>query len=97
MSSLLTGVLAKSLPWGSFSAPWWETLIVLVVIAVMLAGCVAIFKHLRQRDRQPKPVVDQWQAFVAMEELCPDGWQAHITLYGRDAPTPADAPQRAIH
>jgi hypothetical protein len=92
VNSLLPGVAANNLQWGSFTAPWWETLVLMVAIAVMLAACVAIYKHLRRRDRQPKPVADQWEAFVAMEELCPDGWQAQITVYGRDAPTPEDAP-----
>lgn len=92
MNSLLSGVAANNLQWGSFTAPWWETLILLVVIALMLGGCVAIYRHLRRRDRRPKPVANQWEAFVAMEELCPDGWQAQITVYGGAAPTPEDAP-----
>jgi hypothetical protein len=92
VNSVPIGTAANDLPWGSFTAPWWETLIVMIVIALMLVGCVAIVKHVRRRNLEPKPVADQWEAFVAMEELCPDGWQAQITVYGRDAPIPEDAP-----
>jgi len=63
----------------------------LVVVAMVLA-CVLIVRYVRHRDRQPKPVADQWQALAVMGELCPRGWQAHITLYGRGAPVPPDAP-----
>lgn len=65
--------------------------VALVVVALAL-GCAAIALYLRHRDRRPKPVRDQWQALAVMGELCPHGWQAHITLYGWGAPVPADAP-----
>jgi hypothetical protein len=78
--------------WGSTSAPWLETLAILLAIAVMTAGCVMILRHLRRRDRQPKRVADQWQTLAVMGELCPHGWQAQITVYGEGAPVPLDAP-----
>jgi len=31
-----------------------------------------------------------------MGELCPDGWQAQITLYGWGAPVPAEAPPSRV-
>lgn len=65
--------------------------VALVVLALAL-GCVPIFFYLRRRHRRPKQVSDQWQALAVMGELCPHGWQAHITLYGWGAPVPPDAP-----
>jgi hypothetical protein len=56
---------------------------------------VLIFKRLRRRQREPKPVADHWQALGVMGEMCPRGWQAQITVYGQGAPTPADAPPHA--
>lgn len=78
--------------WGSNSAPWLETLVIMLAIAVMAVACVLIFRHLRRRDRRPKRVADQWQTLAVMGELCPKGWQAQITVYGDGAPTPLDAP-----
>jgi hypothetical protein len=78
--------------WGSDSAPWHETLIIMLAIAVMAVACVLIFRHLRRREQQPKRVSDQWQTLAVMGELCPRGWQAQITVYGDGAPMPLDAP-----
>jgi hypothetical protein len=41
-------------------------------------------------------VTDEWQALAVMGELCPDGWQAQITLYGWGAPVPDDAPPSRV-
>jgi hypothetical protein len=92
MSALLAQWIVEGYRWGSYSAPWYETLGIMFVVAVMTAGCVLIVKHLRHRDQQPKRVTDHWQALAVMGELCPRGWQAHITLYGQGAPVPHDAP-----
>jgi len=69
-----------------------DNLWVALVVAALALGCVPIFFYLRRRHRRPKQVSDQWQALAVMGELCPHGWQAHITLYGWGAPVPADAP-----
>lgn len=61
-------------------------------IAAMAAACVAIVLYLRRSNRRPRTVTDQWQALDAMGQLCPEGWQANITLYGWGAPVPDDAP-----
>lgn len=92
MSPLSAGFVAYAFRWGSSSAPWYETVAIVGVIAVMAVACVIVFRSLRRRDRRPRPVRDQWQALAVMGELCPHGWQAHITLYGEGAPMPADAP-----
>jgi hypothetical protein len=78
---------------GDAPAPGYETVVIMALIAVMTVVTVLIAIHLRRRHRRPKPVADQWQALAVMGELCPHGWQAHITLYGWGAPVPADAPQ----
>jgi hypothetical protein len=73
-----------------------DTLVVVLVIAVMAAACALIFVYLRRRYRRPSPVSDEWQAHAVMGELCPHGWQAQITLYGWGAPVPADAPAARV-
>jgi hypothetical protein len=78
--------------WGSNSAPWHETLAIMLAVVAMAIACVLIFRRLRRRERQRKRVVDQWQTLAVMGELCPRGWQAQITLYGDGAPVPLDAP-----
>jgi hypothetical protein len=67
-----------------------------LLIGALVVVLVLIFRYLRRRDRRPKPVRDQWQALAVMGELCPHGWQAHITLYGWGAPVPADAPPSRV-
>lgn len=78
---------------GHASAPGYETIVIMALIAAMTLLAVLIALHLRRRHRRPKPVADQWQALAVMGELCPHGWQAQITLYGWGAPIPADAPR----
>jgi len=65
---------------GSTYAPLYETFVIVPLIAVLAIACAFAFRHLRRRDRRPRRVADQWQAFAAMDELCPQGWQAQITL-----------------
>jgi hypothetical protein len=69
-----------------------DTLIVLLVIALLTLIGVPIALYVRRRARRSRPVKDQWQALAVMGELCPYGWQAQITLYGWNAPIPDDAP-----
>ncbi len=85
--------MASGVQGGHAQAPGHETLVVVSVIAALAAAAALIVIHLRRRSRQSKPVVDQWAALVVMGELCPDGWQAQITLYGWGAPVPAHAPR----
>jgi hypothetical protein len=74
-------------------ASTYETVFVALVIAALLGACVVIAILLKRQHRRPKPVADQWGALAVMGELCPHGWQAQITLYGWNAPVPADAPR----
>ncbi|HTA32689.1 MAG TPA: hypothetical protein VK721_04620 [Solirubrobacteraceae bacterium] len=37
-------------------------------------------------------VPGRWQALAVMRELCPHGWRARLTVYGAEAPLPAEAP-----
>ena len=76
--------------------PTYETIAIVLAIAAMLALLVAIGVYLRRRPRRPRPVGDQWRALAVMGELCPDGWQAEITLYGWGAPVPIDAPASRV-
>jgi len=73
-----------------------DTLLIALVIAAMAIASVFIFIYLRRCYRRPRAVADQWQALAVMGELCPYGWQAHITLRGWGAPVPADAPASRV-
>jgi hypothetical protein len=86
----------NSFRWGSSSAPWHETVVIVLVIAVMAVACVLVLRSVRRRHQRPMPVGDQWQALAVMGELCPHGWQAQITLYGGGAPMPVDAPHARV-
>jgi hypothetical protein len=96
MSAAAAGFVIASYRGGSTYAPLYETFVIVPLIAVMTAACVLIGVYLRRRQRQPKPVADQWQALAVMGELCPHGWQAQITLYGWGAPVPEDAPPSRV-
>jgi hypothetical protein len=98
MSAAAAGVvlIASGVQGGHAPAPGYETLVIGLLVAAMSVACVFIFIHLRRRHRRPKPVNDQWQALAVMGELCPDGWQAQITVYGWGAPVPADAPPSRV-
>ncbi len=97
MNGLARGfVMASDGQGGHVQAPAEEALLLALAIAVMAAACVLIGIYLRRRYRRPKPVDDQWRALVVMGELCPHGWQAHITLYGWGAPVPEDAPPSRV-
>ncbi len=89
-------VIASGVQGGHVPASGEETLLIAIAIAVMALACVPIALYLRRQRRRPKPVTDQWQAQAVMGELCPHGWQAQITLYGWEAPIPADAPASRV-
>jgi hypothetical protein len=89
-------VLASGVQGGHAPAPGYETLVIGLLIAAMALATAFIVRHLRRRNRRPKPVNDQWQALAVMGELCPYGWQAQITVYGWGAPVPADAPPARV-
>jgi hypothetical protein len=96
MSTVGASVIASGVQGGHAPAPGYETLLIVLAIAVMSAACWAIFAYLLRLQRRGKPVGDQWQALAAMGELCAHGWQAQITLYGWGAPIPEDAPPSRV-
>jgi hypothetical protein len=96
MSAARVFVLASGVQGGHARAPWYETLVIALAVAGMVAACVWIAIYLRRRYRRNRPVADQWQALAVMGELCAHGWQAQITLYGWGAPVPADAPPSRV-
>jgi hypothetical protein len=97
MSVATTGlVLASGVQGGHARAPGHEALVIGLLIAALVLASVLIVIYLRRRNLRPRPVKDQWQALAVMGELCPDGWQAQITVYGWGAPVPADAPPSRV-
>ncbi|MGO9489675.1 MAG: hypothetical protein ACLQBB_11670 [Solirubrobacteraceae bacterium] len=77
---------------GEHPAVVHDTLTVVLTIAGLGLAAVLVALWLRRRSRRVAPVDDQWRALAVMGELCPNGWQAQITLYGWGAPVPNDAP-----
>ena len=61
---------------------------VLLVLAVLL-----LVREVRHWRRAEPPDADEVRARAVMGELCPNGWQAQITLYGSSASAPPDAPR----
>lgn len=92
MSGALATFVVEGYRWGSNTAPWQETAAIFLVSGLMTAACVLVVARSRRRDSRSPRRPDQWRALAAMGELCPQGWQARITLRGREAPMPQDAP-----
>jgi len=59
--------------------------------ALLLVIATAIVTR-RFVGRTHRLAVDEQRVRALMEELCPNGWRARLTLYGRGAPTPEEAP-----
>jgi hypothetical protein len=89
-------VIASGVQGGHARAPLYETFVIALVITLLALGVAQIATYLRRRYARPKPVSDEWQALAVMGELCPDGWQAQMTLYGWGAPVPDDAPPSRV-
>jgi LPXTG-motif cell wall-anchored protein len=70
-------------------------LVALVIAGLALVGGGLVF-FFQRRPRRPRTVTDQWGALAVMGELCPHGWDAQISLYGRGAPMPDDAPPARV-
>ena len=90
------GVMASGVQGGNLRAPGYETVLVALLIAAIAAACVVVALYLARRRRRRRAVTGQWSAVTVMGELCPDGWQAQITLYGWGAPVPVDAPPSRV-
>ena len=89
--------IASGVQGGGVHPPADEAALLVILIGALTIGCLFVGLYLRARARRPHPVVeDQWQALAVMGELCPDGWQAQITLYGWGAPVPDDAPPSRV-
>jgi len=96
VSAVLAAFDPHAFRWGSASAPLNETLAIVAVCAAMVAAWALASSYLRRRDRRRTRISDEWNALSTMGELCPAGWQAHITVYGGEAPLAADAPPSRV-
>jgi hypothetical protein len=61
-----------------------------VLACALLTATVLLLTKFRRRS--DAMVIREQQAREQMQELCPNGWTARITLYGDGAPMPDDAP-----
>jgi hypothetical protein len=61
-------------------------------VLLVLAGLLLSREIRRWRAAHP-PDSEEVRARAVMGELCPNGWQAQITLYGSTASAPPDAPR----
>ena len=91
-----TALLASGVQGGHAPASLGETVVIALLIIALTCAFALIVAYLRRRRQRPRPVTDQWRALAVMGELCPYGWEAHITLYGWGAPLPADAPATRV-
>ena len=60
-------------------------------VLLILAGLLLSREIRRWRAAHP-PDSDEVRARAVMGELCPNGWQAQITMYGSSVSAPPDAP-----
>jgi hypothetical protein len=63
-------------------------------VLLVLAGLL-LSRELRRWRRDDRPRDEEVRARALMGELCPNGWQAQLTLYGPGAAGPAGAPPGA--
>jgi hypothetical protein len=61
-------------------------------VLLVLAGLLLSREVRRWRNAHP-PDSDEVRARALMGELCPNGWQAQMTLYDSGASVPPEAPQ----
>ena len=61
-------------------------------VLLVLAGLLLSREWRRWRAAHP-PDSEETRARAIMGELCPNGWQAQITLYGATAVAPPEAPR----
>jgi hypothetical protein len=61
-----------------------DTSVMLVAAGIFtLLGAAVLWYELRRRRRNPGgPVSDEWRARAVMQEMCPAGWRARISLRG---------------
>lgn len=85
MSGVSDVVLACGDCVPSHLAPEHHQLTVILLIAALTAiGCMILVWQRRHRGQPPR-VTDQWGALAATGDLCPEGWQATISLQGGEA------------
>jgi hypothetical protein len=65
---------------------------VVLYLLIVVALAVVVWRLTRHVRRIPRRVTEEWTARSEMDELCPGGWQARITVYGSNSPVPRDAP-----
>src|SRR4051812_16180005 len=93
-SSLIPSVL------GGIRAPGQtasgELGVALEVVLAVVAGCALLTLTVlllgRYQHRRRTRFHEERTARQSMDEMCPQGWSARITLYGEHAPLPDDAP-----
>src|ERR1700676_2996325 len=67
-------------------------LVLVAGVLLVLAGLV-LSRELRRWRAWRQPHSDEVRARAVMGELCPNGWQAQLTLYGNAQAAPPGAPR----
>jgi hypothetical protein len=89
-SPALTPLMASGVQGGHARA--YDSGTVLMMIIALAVAAVGVAIYVKRRRVAQEPISDHWVALAVMGELCPDGWQAQVTLHGWGAPVPDDAP-----
>jgi hypothetical protein len=69
-----------------------EIVVAMALACLLLIGTVLLLDRFREDKRRKRLALDEARARAVMEDLCPQGWTANITLYGSRAPLPDDVP-----
>jgi hypothetical protein len=90
MSSVLAMQNApRTPPHGGLGVPFEILGAAVLACGLLTATILLLSRFQKRRDRM---ILREHHARAQMEELCPNGWTARITLYGKEAPLPDDAP-----
>jgi hypothetical protein len=78
-----------------------HVLVSAIVVVVTIVVCMTLIlrdplRPPRRRRPQPGDPEPERVPVEAMDELCPEGWRARITLYGWRAPTPPEVPRSDV-
>jgi hypothetical protein len=69
--------------------------LVLAGAVLLVLASLLLARELRRWRNRHRPHSDEVRARAVMGELCPNGWQAQLTLFGSGSGSPPSAPRGA--